>query len=69
MEDPNKLRALARWYREFSEKTQNPAIWDLRVRHAENLDAEAERIERALTAYSDAIAGEAGGGERPIRLK
>jgi hypothetical protein len=26
MEDPQKLRELAAWYREFAEKTANPSI-------------------------------------------
>jgi hypothetical protein len=45
-EDPKRLRELARWYRELAEKAGNPAIWDLRSRHADKLDAEADRIER-----------------------
>ena len=40
-----KLRALASWYREFAERAANPAIWDARLRTAEELDAEADRIE------------------------
>jgi len=41
MPDPNKLRQLAAWYREFAERAGNPAIWDLRLRTAEELEAEA----------------------------
>jgi hypothetical protein len=45
MEDPRKLRQLASWYREFAERTGNPTIWDGRLRTAEDLEAEAARIE------------------------
>jgi hypothetical protein len=34
MEDPQRLRQLARWYREFAERTGNPTIWDWRLRTA-----------------------------------
>jgi len=48
MEDPDKLRQLASWYREFAERTENPMIWECRLRTAEDLDEEADRIERLL---------------------
>ena len=63
MQDPKKLRELARWCREFAEKTGNPVIWDLRLRRADNLDAEPERIERERTAYSGAIDSAVEGGD------
>jgi len=44
-ENPNQLRALASWYREFAERAENPAIWDSRLRMAEDLDAEAMRLD------------------------
>ena len=47
VQDPEKLRELASWYREFAEHTGNPAIWDARLRTAENLEAEAARLEAA----------------------
>ena len=47
--DPYKLRELARWYREFAEQAGSSAIWDARLRTAEQLDAQAEAIERART--------------------
>ncbi len=53
MSDPAKLRELASWYREFAERAGNPMIWECRLRTAEDLDVEAERIER-LDARSDA---------------
>ena len=46
MNDPEKLRELACWYREFAERTDNPTIWDARLRAAEDLEAEAARIEK-----------------------
>lgn len=44
MVDARELRLLAAWYREFAEKAGNPAIWDWRLRTAENLEVEAERM-------------------------
>ena len=49
MPDPEKLRELASWYREFAEHTGNPAIGDARLRTAEDLEAEAARLETAAT--------------------
>jgi hypothetical protein len=48
--DPEKLRELARWYREFAERAGNPSIWDARLRTAEELEAEARRVERPLAS-------------------
>ena len=47
MDDPEKLRELACWYRDFAERAGNPVIWEGRLRTAEQLEAEAVRIERA----------------------
>jgi hypothetical protein len=55
--EPGKLRELASWYREFAERTGNPAIWDARIRTAEDLEAEAARIERGGNRL--ALAGQA----------
>jgi hypothetical protein len=41
-----RLRELAIWYRTFAERASNPAIWEARLRTAEDLDAEASRIEQ-----------------------
>jgi hypothetical protein len=46
MENPQKLRELAAWYREFAEKTANPTIWEARLRMAEDLELEAARLEQ-----------------------
>jgi hypothetical protein len=45
VDDPAKLRELAAWYREFAEQSGNPAIWDARLRTAEDLEAEASQLE------------------------
>jgi hypothetical protein len=45
MDQVQKLRDLASWYREFAERTQNPTIWDARLRTAEDLEREADNIE------------------------
>ena len=46
--DSIKLRDLAAWYREQAERAENPVIWDARLRTAEDLENEADRIERKL---------------------
>ena len=46
MEDPRKLRELAGWYREFAERAGNPAIWHARLTTAEDLEREADRLEK-----------------------
>jgi hypothetical protein len=46
VDDPHRLRALASWYRELAERSGNPAIWDARLRTAEDLEAEAARLDR-----------------------
>ena len=49
MDDPEKLRELACWYRAFAERTGNPTIWEGRLHTAEDLEAEAARIESTVT--------------------
>jgi hypothetical protein len=44
---PERLRELACWYRGQAERTANPTIWDVRLRTAEDLEAEAMRLERS----------------------
>ena len=55
---PERLRELASWYREYAERTGNPAIWDARIRTAEDLEAEATRLEKteAIPAAANAFA-------------
>jgi hypothetical protein len=43
--DPNKLRELAAWYRDFAERAGSPWVWEARLRTADDLEAEARRIE------------------------
>jgi hypothetical protein len=45
MDQAQRLRDLATWYREFAERTDNPTIWDSRLRTAEDLEREAEALE------------------------
>jgi hypothetical protein len=45
MAEAKRLRELADWYRALAERTANTAIWDARLRTAEDLEAEAVRIE------------------------
>jgi hypothetical protein len=45
MDQAQKLRDLASWYREFAERAANPAIWDARLRTAEDLEREAGNLE------------------------
>jgi len=42
---PERLRELASWYREYAERAADPMIWDTRIRTAEDLEAEAARLE------------------------
>jgi short-subunit dehydrogenase len=40
-----KLRELAAWHRQIAERAGNPAIWDARLRTAEELEREADLLE------------------------
>jgi hypothetical protein len=51
--DPSKLRELASWYREFAERSGNPTIWEARLLTAQDLDVEADRVERGLVIRSE----------------
>jgi hypothetical protein len=44
--DAQKLRDLASWYREFAERAGSSMIWASRLHMAEELDQEADRLER-----------------------
>ena len=50
MADPEKLRELAAWYREFAEQTSNPTLWEARLWTAEDLEVEASRLEQRQPA-------------------
>jgi hypothetical protein len=66
MQDPKRLRELARWYRNFAEKAGSPVIWDFRLRRADSLDAEAECIERTQVANHPTIGGKTEGASVPF---
>ena len=53
----SKLRELAAWYREFAERAGNPTIWEARLHMAEELDAEADHIDRIKRAKPQRRAG------------
>jgi hypothetical protein len=44
-QEPRRLRELAAWYRVFAERAGNPAIWEVRLRTAAELEHEADRLE------------------------
>jgi hypothetical protein len=46
--DAEELRKRAAWYREIAERAGNPTIWAMRLRTAEKLEAEANRVELHL---------------------
>jgi len=46
MPDPDKLRELASWYREFADRAGSPMIWEARLLTAEDLDRHADQIEQ-----------------------
>jgi hypothetical protein len=59
MDQAQKLRDLASWYREFAERAENPAIWDARLRTAEDLEREAGNLEtRARAALGKSVVAE-----------
>lgn len=48
--DPLRLRDLASWYRQLAERAGNPAIWEARLRTAEDLEAQADLADRTQAA-------------------
>lgn len=50
MREAEKLQELAAWYREFAESAGNPAIWESRLRMAEDLEQEADHMLRDESA-------------------
>jgi len=53
MDQAQKLRDLASWYREFADRAAIPAIWDARLRTAEDLEREAEVLESHNRQYGE----------------
>ena len=45
LENPQRLRELAEWYREFADKAASAAIWESRLLTADDFDREAVRME------------------------
>ena len=50
-----RLRELAAWYRDISERAGNPRIWESRLRMAEQLDKEAAQLEREDLGTAPAV--------------
>jgi hypothetical protein len=46
MREAERFRELAAWYREFAERAGNPSIWESRLLMAEDLEQEADRLDR-----------------------
>jgi hypothetical protein len=42
-----KLRKLATWYRDFAERAGSTVIWEARLRMAEDLEMEADKMASA----------------------
>lgn len=36
--NPTELRSLAKWYRDLAEATENPSVWEGRLRTARELE-------------------------------
>jgi hypothetical protein len=49
MDEADRLRELAGWYREFAERAGNPWIWEARLKQADELEQEAAGLEQSLT--------------------
>ena len=47
-----RLRDLAAWHREQAERAESPVIWDARLRTAEDLDMEADRLDTRTTLHA-----------------
>src|SRR6266550_7594309 len=56
MREAARLRELAAWYRDISERAGNPRIWESRLRRAEDLDREADQLEREQVAAAPLVA-------------
>ena len=51
----DRLRELATWYREIADKAGAPTIWELRLMTAEDLEREADAIDRKQPSEGGAI--------------
>jgi putative MATE family efflux protein len=61
-----RLRELAAWYRDISERAGNPRIWESRLQMADELDREADRLERQYLDGSPLVAADAPAETRPL---
>src|SRR5260370_37235558 len=59
MDEAQKLRDLAAWYREYAERAGNSAIWATRLRMAEDLEEEASSLTQRRTAMRSETKGTA----------
>jgi hypothetical protein len=46
MDEADRLRKLAAWYREMAERAGDPWIWEARLKTAIEMEREAARLER-----------------------
>ena len=49
MDEADRLRKLAAWYREFAERAGEPWIWEARLQTADELEYQAALLEKDLT--------------------
>ena len=49
MDEPQRLRELAAWLREFAERAGAPWIWEARLTRAKTPEDEADRLDRSAT--------------------
>lgn len=55
MAESDRLRELATWYRKFADKAGAPAIWDLRMLTADDLERQADAIDNRTQPQGRAI--------------
>ncbi len=55
--EAQKLRDLAAWYRQFAERAGNPAIWEARLRTAEDLEKTATALEKKAASLAERRGG------------
>ena len=55
MAQSKRLRELAIWYRKFADKAGAPAIWELRMLTAEDLERQADAIDNRTQPRERAI--------------
>jgi len=55
MDEAQKLRELAAWYREYAERAGSPWIWDARLRTADKLEKEAALLEKRVIQTKEPV--------------